>query len=335
MRGRVQTIGVVLETRDDALRAGAPLEHLYHWREPEEIEAITKSVRDLGFDVVLLGDPETLCRSSRNGVAAIDFILNLSVGFRSRFRLALGPALYELLGIPYSGADPFSKIVSQNKHILKSFLDRLNISTPPWTYVRTEDDITKASFPDFPLIVKPAHEGSSIGIGPDSLVCGEAALRGEVRRIFRELNMPVIVEKFIGGREYKAGMIGDQPPAFFGLMEDTLADGSPLGSAYLFFDAKKAGKYGKTYRDISLPRFSPLHDDCMNIWRHFSPVDYCTFDIRVDEQGNHYVLEFNADATLHPQRTLARCCELSGLAYGEMIALILRSSFRRWGLPWR
>ena len=48
MRRQVKTVELVLETKDDALQTGAPLDHLYHWREPEEIEAIGNALRDLG-----------------------------------------------------------------------------------------------------------------------------------------------------------------------------------------------------------------------------------------------------------------------------------------------
>ena len=61
-------------------------------------------------------------------------------------------------------------------------------------------------------------------------------------------------------------------------------------------------------------------------------MDFGTFDIRVNRNGEYYFLEFNTDATLHPDKTLAKCCVLNGVSYEKMIAEILKTSFERWGI---
>src|SRR5574339_572753 len=155
MKKAVQSIGVVLEQLEDAKAVGRPLSELYHWREPEEIEAVTQALRSHGFSVTLLGTPANLCTNIDKTRAEVDFIFNISVGFITRFRMSQGPALYELLQIPYSGADPYSKMVSQNKQLTKALLDRLGIPTPPWAFLQSIDDLPAADLLSFPMIVKP------------------------------------------------------------------------------------------------------------------------------------------------------------------------------------
>lgn len=330
----VKTIGVVLETKEDAQNTGITnLDHLYHWREPEEIEAITNAIQFLGFETVILGAPSTVARDSSR-LKKVDFIFNLSVGFSTRFRLSLGPSLYELWGLPYSGADPYTKTVSQNKHLMKSFWDKQGISTPAWVYLHDQEDLPEVSFPGFPLIIKPAYEGSSIGLGQDAVVDNKSDLLERIHRIFTDFRMPVIVERFISGPEYKVGVIGNENPEFLGIIEDTIRNGSPLNDHFLHFHAKSTGLYQKVQRNLNAPEFTLMRKDVLKIYRRFLPVDYGTFDLRLDDRGQHYFLEFNADATLHPQRTLAQCCALNGLGFHEMIEKILQSSFRRWGITW-
>lgn len=329
-----RTIGIVLETRDDAQSLGANLDTLYHWREPEEIESIISAIHSIGFIPVLLGTPADFCNQQVDGVKKIDFVLNLSVGFKTRYRLSLGPSLYELKGLAYSGADPYTKMVSQNKHLMKSFWLKQGIPTPEWTYLHSENDLKNAVFPEFPLIIKPAYEGSSIGVNPDSLVHSEEQLNKRVIELFRTLKIPVIAERFIIGNEYKVGIIGNEIIKFIGLIEDVDTNGNSLGEDFIYYNAKTEGFFDKKSCDINEPGFLRLREDCLMIYRYFMPVDYGTFDIRVDQNGNHYFLEFNADATLHPRRTLARCCDLHGVAFETMIRMILETSFERWGIKW-
>jgi len=152
--------------------------------------------------------------------------------------------------------------------------------------------------------------------------------------MMERLQMPYIVEEFISGREVKAGFIGDCDPVFTGIIEDT-CEGQPLGDSFLHYDVKKLGGYGKHALPADSMEVSALIDDCRRVYQYFLPCDYGTFDIRIDKNGKHYFLEFNADATLHPVRTLAMCCGLNGVDYTAMIRMILETAFERQGLRWK
>ncbi|HNW92405.1 MAG TPA: D-alanine--D-alanine ligase, partial [bacterium] len=315
----VRTLGLVLETRADAEAYAAghalDLERLYHYREPEELAAITQALTALGYAVELLGTPAQALATHDQWRARIDFIVNLSVGFVSRFRLALGPALFELTGIPYWGADPCGKMVSQHKPLQKALMDKLGIPTPAWAYVDTPAALDAMPDLRWPRIVKPAYEGSSIAVPAGAKVKNEHELRARAMLLLEQYRLPLIVEEFIAGREFKAGMIGDRGQRWQGLIEDVRADGSPLGDAFLAYGVKKEGVLGKAARDASAPEYAALMADCRRLYELLMPLDYATFDLRVDDAGRHYILEGNADATLHPARTLAQCCARNGLDY--------------------
>ncbi len=208
----------------------------------------------------------------------------------------------------------------------------LGIPTPEWAYMHTPNDVRAASLPPFPLILKPAYEGSSIGIDEHSVIHSKKSLLTKAEELFTRLNMPMIVERFIAGRECKVGIIGNAETEFSGIIEDVGADGKGLGEETLCFRAKKAGTYAKRTLAAGDKLSGRILKDARRIYELFRPVDYGTMDVRVDDQGRHYFLEFNADATLHPQRTLAQCCALNGVDYGAMIGKILTASFKRWGI---
>ncbi len=325
----IKTIGIVLEQASDAKALNLPMEHLYHWRVPREIEAIRGSIEALGYEVVVIGTPKVFMNRWHQLKDSIDFIFNLSVGFVHRFRLAEGPMLYETAGIPYSGADPYTKMVTQNKHVFKAMMDKMQIDVPEWVYVPVGKMPTEDSLPQGELFIKPAYEGSSIGIDSGSVVGTYDEVKSVVQRLHKSLNMPVIVEKFIVGREFKVGILGNGNTKSCYMLEDVKSDGRSLGNEFLGFKSKTEGSYSKVYRDIHRPEYRAMKEMCLEVYDQFEPVDYGTFDIRMDNQGRPYIIEFNADATLHPDRTLAKCCEFGGVSYGEMIQKILEAALKR------
>ena len=332
---KVKTIALIYETRKDAENTPHnDIQDLYHWREDCEVEAVIHSIEALGFKVIPVGSPYSAVNQVERLKKEIQFVFNISVGFSSRFRLALGPSLYELCGIPYSGADPYGKLLSQNKQLMKSFFDKQGISTPEWTYADRNAVLKELNYPEFPLIVKPAYEGSSIGIERDSVVHSFEELLVKAERVRDELNMPLMIERFIEGRELKAGFIGNHTIESYGLFEDLKESGESLQNDFLYFQAKKEGKYRKVFQDFDDPMYQTLLNDCRKIYDLFLPVDYGTFDIRLDRNGKHYFLEFNADATLHPERTFSKCFEFKGIPYHQVIERILKTSFKRWGIAW-
>ena len=329
---RVKNIGLVLETKEDALKTNLDLDWLLHWREEGEIEAIRQAIEKLGFHTLILGTPEHFCQNLDSLKNKVDFIFNLSVGFMSRFRQAKACMLYELTQIPYSGADPYSRLVCQNKQLLKSFLDKLNIPSPSWVYIDNMSTIENTLFPSFPLIVKPSCEGTSVGIYKESLVQNNKDLKDRIQFILEELRMSVVVEQFISGREFKVCFIGNEEIRFKGIMEDVLEDGSSLKDNFLFIHAKKEMTFSKKRMDVDDALFTGLMKDANRIYQHFLPLDYGVFDLRMDAGSNPYFIEFNADASLHPDRSLAQCCKLNNIPFDAMIEMILCNSLERWGI---
>lgn len=328
---QIKTVGIVLETKEDAIRMDRNMAHLYHWRVDKEIAAITDALRNRGYEVELIGTPQDYLDKHNQLKDTIDFIFNLSVGFLNRFRLAQGPMLYETAGIPYSGADPYTKMTTQNKHIFKSFMDKMGYNTPEWHYIHHPEQLQGVSISQYPLFIKPAYEGSSIGINEGSKVDTYEVLNDRVEKLYDELSMPLLIESFIAGHEYKVGILGNGSDKELYMIEDIKSDGSHMAEDFLYFDAKTAGSYDKISRDIHSDKYEELKKMCLEVYELFEPLDYGTFDIRADDNGNFYIIEFNADATLHPDRTLAKCCELNGVSYESLIGKIMTSALKRWG----
>lgn len=337
---KVKTIGIVYESKDDALKAASTIvkeEHvnidvMHHWREKEEINAVAAALNRLGYEVRLLGTPEDIVDNISIIKKQVDFIFNLSSGFRKRYRMSKLPAICEAAGIPYSGADPYTKMICQNKHLMKSFWDKLNIPTPPWAFVEDISKLKRVETSHYPLIIKPSNESNSIGINANAVAYNKDELISRVEAVYSTVNQPLIIEKFIAGREYKVFIIGNKVEKFTGMIEYLRGNGGPLNNEFIYFNAKINGDYHEVKRDISLNEYKQIKLQCEAIYDMFLPLDYGSFDIRVDENGNHYFLELNADVSLHPKKAMAKCFELNGIDYVSMIRRILKSAFERWNI---
>jgi D-alanine-D-alanine ligase len=75
-----------------------------------------------------------------------------------------------------------------------------------------------------------------------------------------------------------------------------------------------------------------LQDVTQELMRRLGSLDYATFDFRIAFDGQAYLLDINADTTLHPQRTLAQVARAAGLSYTQLIEAILKTSLERWQL---
>ncbi|MFC2133653.1 D-alanine--D-alanine ligase [Bacteroidota bacterium] len=276
----IKNIGILYETLEDAQKIkNKPLEYLDHWREQSEIEAIRNAIEKLGFNTILLGTPKKFAKNNKIN-PDIDFIFSLSCGYVSRFRQAAGAMVSYLLQLPYTGADPYAKILGQNKHLTKSLFDHIGIPTPKWNYIHSLKHLSDINFPPFPLIVKPACEGTSVGIFEESVVSKKEDLIKQIEFIINDINLSVIVEQFIIGEEIKVGFIGNHERLFEGMFEDVHEDGSSLMSDFLHYNAKKKRNFTKLKLDYYDSSFAKLRDYCILIYELFCPVDYGVFDIR-------------------------------------------------------
>src|SRR5215469_8408553 len=159
-------IGITYDLKTD-VPAGTDLPDDFQeeYDSPATIEAIAAVLRGLGHQVEKLGDGRPLLE--RLLADPPDFVFNFAEGQGvGRSREARVPAVLEMLGIPYTGSDPLTLAVTLDKDCAKRLVGASSLQLVPWgATVHPRDDVAaKTMFLPFPVIVKPAWEGSSKGI---------------------------------------------------------------------------------------------------------------------------------------------------------------------------
>ena len=126
--------------------------------------------------------------------------------------------LYELLGIPYTGAPPLALANCQSKALTKRILSEYKIRTPRFKVFRKKSKTYRSNL-KFPVIVKPAYEDASAGIENESIVSNETELKERIDYVFQHFNQPALCEEFIDGRELNVAVIGDKRPKVLPISE--------------------------------------------------------------------------------------------------------------------
>jgi D-alanine-D-alanine ligase len=303
---------------------------------PETIEALNSELKRLGNQVVELGGGrqflENILRSD------VDLVFNIAEGRgHCRSREAQVPAVLEMLGLPYVGSDPLTLALCLDKPSAKQIARAGGIPTPGFQVIDTIDDLDHLrTLPlDFPLIVKPAYEGSSKGIHEGSRVNSRSGLRERVRQVIETYRQPALVEQFIAGTEVTVGVVGGGPPQIVGVMEVVPRDGS--GESFMYtLNVKRNWRQMVSYR--CPPRLPPscvieLETMALTLFRALGCRDMARFDFRVDRAYRPYFIEANPLPGLSPEYgDLSIMGNLTGWDYPRIVRTILDSALNRHGL---
>src|SRR5262249_2735175 len=150
----------------DPVSTGLPDDFQEEFDSPATIAALTAVLQGLGHVVEQLGDGRELLE--RLLAHPPDLVFNIAEGQGiGRSREARVPAVLEMLGIPYTGSDPLTLAVTLDKDCAKRLVQSASVAVPRGAVVHPGED-ARAAVKDvglpFPLLVKPAWEGSSKGI---------------------------------------------------------------------------------------------------------------------------------------------------------------------------
>jgi D-alanine-D-alanine ligase len=127
-----------------------------------------------------------------------------------------------MLGVPCTGSDPLTLALTLDKDLAKRVVASRGLATPRHLLVERLADLPGGDEPgglSFPLIVKPAWEGSSKGVRLASRVTTPAALREQVAFVLGGYGGPALIEEFCEGEEFTVGIIGNESPRVVGVMQ--------------------------------------------------------------------------------------------------------------------
>lgn len=270
---------------------------------PETIEALTDSLRGLGHQVEKLevGGPVSHLVARLDALGP-DLILNLAEGKKGRFREGFFPALFEQMGLLYTGSDAYSCTLTLDKHLTKLALLERGLPVPAWRFVTRRDQLPEAEANlKFPLIVKPNFEGSSMGVSQDSVVEDTAALEALVDRMLPLYPAGLMVEEFIAGKDVTVPFLGEVlEPCEYTFPADRRYNIYDFEIKHLLADQVGVTVPACLDKDLR----AHILDYTERTLRATGVRDLGRVDFRVSEAGKPYVIEVNALPNLRPESSL-------------------------------
>ncbi len=283
----------------------------------ETIEALESALHHCGHEPVRLGWGATMLDVL--AASPVDGVFNLAEGVGGRGRESQVPATLEMLGIPCTGSDAVAIGITLDKALAKLLAKAHGIPTAPWVVVTTDNSQPTALH--YPLFVKPAAEGSSMGVTAKSLCRNEAELHDAVARV--RTYGPVLIEEFLPGDEYTVGILAGKVIAVMQVV--------PKSNAENFFysiEVKRDYERRVEYRIVQEPRVAKV---ALDIWTAFGLRDVARVDVRCDRDGVPNFVEVNPLPGVHPVRSdLVILAKAAGWAYDQLIDGIMASAEERW-----
>ena len=291
-------IGLTYDLKDDYLKEGFSKEETAEFDNIETIEAIESSLISLGYDTERIGNSKHLIKKLASG-KTWDMVFNIAEGMYGASRESLVPALLDEYRIPYTFSDPLVLSVCLHKGITKSIVRHYGVATADFTIIENERELDAINLP-YPLFIKPACEGTGKGIDATSKVDCPKTMKTTVPRLLASYKQPLIVETYLPGREFTAGIIGTgEDSRCVGTMEVLLKKGPGEELIYSYYNKSNY----EQIIDYCIPEKDVL-DACSELaltaWKGLGCRDAGRIDIRMDENGILNFMEVNPLAGLNP-----------------------------------
>ena len=301
-----------------------------------QVEAIEEALGDLGHQSVRIPlTREVSGFITRMKEAGVEIAVNLCETVDEDPRFAGHPAaLLELLSIPFSGSPAIALMLTTDKVTTKQMLKSHGIRTPRYvTYNGTGN--TDFHGLEYPVILKPRFQDASIGIDQESIFRDERMLEQGIKE-FHDRFGTLLVEEYVAGREFNVALFGYPSPSALPLAEIDFSD-FPEG---LFAIVGYRAKWDtSSFEHYHTPRKFPqglssslrqgIEGIALECFHLLMLRDYGRVDMRVDAQGEIYVLEVNANPCLSPDAGFAAAAQQDGMSYTDMVGTLVEFVERR------
>tara|TARA_B100001142_G_scaffold21707_1_gene19986 strand:+ start:63 stop:956 length:894 start_codon:yes stop_codon:yes gene_type:complete len=274
-------------------------------------KAIVNACKKLEHDVKEF-DPKEDFNSLSVEIKKVDLVFNALHGGDGENGVI--SSKLDSLGVKYTGSEEEASAICINKDKSKKIVKKEDYYTPNWVILKKDDSKTPdISNLNFPLVVKPNSEGSTIGL---SIIQDESKLIDAIK-LARIYDDNVLIETFISGREITVGVIAEESyPIVEIIPTHELYDYEckyTKGMTNYICPAKIDKKLSKKIKKIALD----IHE--LLKCRHYSRVDF-----RLDENNKPWFLELNTHPGMTETSLLPKSAAAAGIDFNSLINKIIK-----------
>jgi D-alanine-D-alanine ligase len=221
----------------------------------------------------------------------------------------------ETIGLPYTGCGVLASALGMDKYRCKLLWQCLDLPTPAFALLRREADLASAAALGFPLMIKPVHEGSSLGMARADDAAGLAQAWAAAARY----DALVLAERWISGAEYTCALLGDQalplirletPHGFYDYQAKYFANSTRYHCPAGLSAAAEA-----QFRQLARDAFAAIGG------RGWGRVDLLT-----DAAGQPWLLEVNTAPGMTDHSLVPMAARAAGLDFDALVWTILEQT---------
>lgn len=328
---------------------GVPPDAFADFDHIETVDSLRAALETDGHQTVFIQADRDLPFALRE--ARPDICFNIAEGLGGDAREAQVPALLEMLGIPYTGSRVLTNGISLDKTLTKRIWRDRRLPVAPFQEFTSGEEALRPEL-KFPLFVKPAREGTGMGVDMKAIVNNEAELRERTQYIINTYQQPALVETFLPGREFTVGILGRADAKLFSRHPDWYEkdgfhrfpvlelDSSRSVTPWVYSNEAKSKDVGA---DGAPGYFCPADIDpeldkklkyfALRAHQLLNALDVSRTDIRLDDEGNPRLIEINTLPGLTPDYSdLCLQAKAEGIKYEDLILDILYLGASRWGM---
>jgi D-alanine-D-alanine ligase len=217
--------------------------------------------------------------------------------------------------IPCSGSGVLASALAMDKVVSKRIFESNGVPTPRWQLLSHEAGNDPAITLAFPFVVKPANEGSSVGVS----IVERAEELPAALALARSFHGPVIVEDYIAGTE-----------VFVGILNGRVLGSVEVRPATKFYDYE--AKYKRTDTKYLIPPELPApvvertHELALAAYNALGCSGHSRPDLRITHAGEPFVLEVNTLPGMTSTSLLPKIAKSTGMDYATLCEEILASA---------
>ena len=280
--------------------------------------AVFNALKKLGYNAVAIDAASNICEVLKKEKIDIAFLV-LHGGWGEDGSIQ---GLLEVMGIPYTGSDVISSAIAMNKAASKKIFLYHRIPAPSFTVVSENSETLNSKLStinfEMPWVVKPVCEGSSVGV---SIVRDKGQIESALKTGFSCGN-EIIIEKYIEGKEVHIGILNDRA-----------LGGVEVKTSLEFYSYE--AKYTAGLTEYILPPqieeavYMKAKDVALSANRALGCSGATRVDLRIDNDGNPYVLEVNTIPGMTETSLLPKIAKEAGFDFPALVEEILKDAIER------
>lgn len=238
-------------------------------------------------------------------------------------------SVLELFALPYTGSSSYTAALCLRKPVVNALLAHAGLPVPAWITLRRGSRVRSVGYP---AIVKPAAEDASIGVEQRSVVRSARALKARVEAMLQTFD-EVIVQRYVAGREINVGIVGDTVLPIAEIDFTNMPKGMwrmvTYRSKWDTGSAEDLGTQPRCPAELPARVANEARRIALEAWRVVAGHGYGRVDMRLDENGQPWILEVNANPDIAPDAGLARMARAAGIEYATLVRTITELGLER------